>query len=271
MKSCSNVALRGAIPQSERSPYHRTVMGTWSEIEVASHACDLFEPDEPSPHGYVVLYLHGVHLTRLVDKAVFTELFDTHGLRVIAPMSQRSWWTDLICAEFDESMTAERHVRENVMAEIRHRWEVDVPQIALLGTSMGGQGALRLALKYPDTFPVAAGISPAIDYYTRFAEGDETLPLMYRDAEAARQDSATLHIHPLYWPRHTWFCCDPADHRWYESSERFRMKLGALGVPFTCDLDTTGGGHGFEYYSRMAPAAIEFITHALDRERLRVV
>ena len=246
-------------------------MGTWSEIEVASHACDLFEPDEPSPHGYTVIYLHGVHQNRLVDKPAFIEAFDAHGLRVIAPHSKRSWWTDHICAEFDSTITAQEHVRQNVMAEIRRRWDIDVPRIALLGTSMGGQGALRLALKFPDTFPIAAAISPAIDYQIRFDQGDETLPLMYRDAEVARQDTATLHIHPLYWPRHTWFCCDPADPDWYESSERIRMKLGALGIPFTCDLETTGGGHGFEYYSRMAADAVAFIANALDRERLRVV
>ena len=62
---------------------------------------------------------------------------------------------------------------------------------------------------------------------------------MYRDAEQARQDTATLHIHPLNWPRHQWFCCDPADYRWHDSADRLRMKLYSLGVPYECDLETT--------------------------------
>ena len=48
------------------------------------------------------------------------------------------------------------------------------------------------------------------------------------------------------------------------------MKMSALGIPHECDLETSGGGHGFEYYSRMAPAAMEFIVQRLDAERLRV-
>ena len=93
---------------------------------------------------------------------------------------------------------------------------------------------------------------------------------MYGDPEAARQDTATLHIHPLNWPRHQFFCCDPEDYRWWESADRLRMKLYSLGVPHVCDLETTGGGHGFDYYNKMAPRAIEFIVERLGQERRRV-
>ena len=40
---------------------------------------------------------------------------------------------------------------------------------------------------------------------------------------------------------------------------------------YQCDLETSGGGHGFEYYNRMAATALQFIVDALDRERLRLV
>jgi hypothetical protein len=120
-------------------------------------------------------------------------------------------------------------------------------------------------------FPVVAAISPAIDYQIRMQEGDETLPLMYRDAEQARQDTALLHIHPLNWPRRQWFCCDPQDYRWHESADRLRMKLYSLGVPFECDLETIGGGHGWTYYERMAEPALRFIFKSLESERLRIV
>jgi hypothetical protein len=101
-------------------------------------------------------------------------------------------------------------------------------------------------------------------------EGDETLAAMYRDSEAARQDTAILHIHPLNWPRHQFFCCDPADHRWWDSADRLRMKLWSLGVPFEADLETSGGGHGFGYYNMMAEKAVDFLARGLEEERLRV-
>jgi pimeloyl-ACP methyl ester carboxylesterase len=245
-------------------------MGTWTETTLAGHSCDVFEPSAPSEHGFVVIYLHGVHLNRLVDQPAFTEQFEKHGLRVFAPIAGRSWWTDKICEEFDAKLTAERHVLDNVVPHLAERWNALPPRIALLGTSMGGQGALRLSYKYPNIFPTVAALAPAVDYYLRFDEDDETLPLMYPDREAARQDTALLHIHPLNWPRNQFFCCDPKDYRWFDSADRLRMKLYSLGVPHESDLETTGGGHGFEYYNRMAERAIGFIAERLERERLRV-
>ncbi|MAV38632.1 MAG: esterase [Planctomycetaceae bacterium] len=247
-----------------------TPTGTWTEESVGGHPCDIYQPSHHHPHGFVVLYLHGVHLQQLHDKAPFMAAFDQHGLPVVAPRTQRSWWTDRICLEFDPQLTAERHVLDNVVPFIRDRWQLADSGIGLFGTSMGGQGALRLAYKHPQTFPVTAAISPAIDYQLRFDEGDETLPSMYRDAEQARQDTALLHIHPLNWPRHQFFCCDPSDYPWFDSAERLRMKLGSLGVPFESDLETTGGGHGFDYYNRMAEKTIGFLVSRLEKERLRV-
>jgi S-formylglutathione hydrolase FrmB len=238
---------------------------------LAGHECEIYEPPRPNVHDFVVLYLHGVHLNRLSDKPVFMREFDRHGLRVVCPRTARSWWADRICEEFDSQITAEQYVTQRVIPWIEEALGARPPQIALLGTSMGGQGALRLAFKHPRTFPVAAAISPAIDYHLRLDEGDETLALMYADREAARQDTATLHVHPLNWPRHVWFCCDPADARWHESADRLRMKMAALGIPFECDLETSGGGHGFEYYNARAAAAMEFIAARLESERLRVV
>ena len=186
----------------------------WAEELVGGHPCEIFEPSEVNPNGYVLLYLHGVHLGRLSDQSRFTELFQRHGLRVVGPITQRSWWTDRICPEFDATITAQQHILSNVLPFIMQRFDATPPRIALFGTSMGGQGALNLAYRHPDTFPVVAAISPAIDFQNRIEDiEDETDPLlqMYEDPESARQDTAILHVHPLNWPRGQYFCCDPAD------------------------------------------------------------
>jgi S-formylglutathione hydrolase FrmB len=136
---------------------------------------------------------------------------------------------------------------------------------------MGGQAALRMAYKHPNVFPTVAAISPAIDFQKRIAEGvDPGLEQMYGDEETARQDTATLHIHPLNWPRNQFFCCDPTDDRWHESTDRLRMKLSSLGVPFESDLAAEAGGHSFRYASHMAPRVIQFLADKLDQERRRV-
>jgi S-formylglutathione hydrolase FrmB len=244
----------------------------WSEVRVSGHTCRLFEPATPSAHGFTVIYLHCHLSASLRGYSAFTREFERHGLRVIEPVTGQSWWTDRIWTEFDANVSAESYVLSQVLPYFADRWNARPPQLALLGVSMGGQGALRIAYKHPNVFPTVAAISPAIDFQKRIEEAiDPGLESLYRDAEEARQDTATLHIHPLNWPRHQFFCCDPADTRWHESADRLRMKLWSLGVPFECDLETSAGGHSFEYASHMAPRAIDFIAKSLEQERLRLV
>ena len=49
------------------------------------------------------------------------------------------------------------------------------------------------------------------------------------------------------------------------------MKLSALGIPFDAELETPGGGHGFDYYNQMAPVAVGYLAERLEKERYRVV
>jgi S-formylglutathione hydrolase FrmB len=249
-----------------------SINNSWSNVDVAGHRCRVFEPARPSPHGFVVVYLHCSEAASLRNYPAFVDEFERYGLRVIEPVTGRSWWTDRIWPEFDATISAEGYVLEHVMPYVAERWAAQPPRLSLLGISMGGQGALRIAYKHPNVFPTVAAISPAIDFQKRIVEGvDPGLEYMYRDAEDARQDTALLHIHPLNWPRNQFFCCDPTDVRWHESADRLRMKLWSLGVPFECDLETTGGGHSFEYASRMAARAVGFLADRLERERLRIV
>jgi S-formylglutathione hydrolase FrmB len=246
--------------------------GIWSQIELAGHICRTYEPASPNPHNYTVVYLHCSEAASLRGYPAFVHEFDRYGLRVIEPVTGRSWWTNRIWPEFDREISAEGFVLNHVLPFVAEKWQAVPPRLALLGVSMGGQGALRMAYKYPNIFPTVAAISPAVDFQKRIDEGvDPGLEYMYRDTEDARQDSALLHIHPLNWPRNQFFCCDPTDLRWHDSADRLRMKLASLGVPFECDLETDAGGHSFAYASHMAPRAIEFIAKKLEQERLRVV
>lgn len=260
------------MPREKRRMPLPPSAGRWERVELAGHPCDVYEPPERNPHGYAVIYLHGVRLALLSENETFTREFAEHGLPVLAPITQRSWWSDKICPEFDPQLTAERHVLDNVLPYATQRWGSTPPQVALLGTSMGGQGALRFAFKHPNRFPICAAIAPAIDYQLRFYEDqEETLPQMYPDAEAVRQDTATLHVHPLNWPRNIFFASDPADIRWHDSAQKLRMKLAALGIPHEYDLETSGGGHSWEYYNLLAPRAIHFLSERLEHERRRVL
>lgn len=242
----------------------------WSQVEVAGHECRIYEPNSKNSHCQAIIYLHDVDEIEDLACPEFWDRLDCHGYPMIAPQTGRSWWNNCVHAPFDTQHSAEKYVVDCVMQWMADRWNARPPMIGLCGVGMGGQGALRLAYKYPDLFPVAVGISPAIDFYERMEDySDDSLLEMYADPEQARQDTATLHIHPLNWPRNQFFCCDPEDNLWWNSSDRLRMKLSSLGVPFDCDLETSTVGRA-AYLAKIADRAIDFLETSLEKERLRL-
>src|SRR5215210_677583 len=116
-----------------------TQTGVWSKVDVAGHLCRIFKPAEPSPHNYTVIYLHCSEAASLGSYPAFVREFDRYGLRVIEPVSGRSWWTARIWHEFDPAISAESYVLVHVVPYIANRWNAKPTQLALLGVSMGGQ------------------------------------------------------------------------------------------------------------------------------------
>jgi S-formylglutathione hydrolase FrmB len=249
----------------------------WSVIEVGGHPCELHAPPDPLPDRALV-YLHGVRERWLQDMPALTARGEEHRLPVIAPRTGRSWWLDRIVPAFDRGVTPERFVVDAVRGEVARRFGVAPPGIALVGTSMGGQGALRIAYRHPAVFPVAAAVAPAIDFHQAMREaGDrddgeyyDTLWQLFGDVERARQETAILHVHPLNWPRHQFFASDPADVHWHDGATRLHSKLVALGIPHTARLEPHGGGHSVAFYDAVAPALIRFVLDALDQEARRL-
>ncbi len=98
------------------------------------------------------------------------------------------------------------------------------------------------------------------------------LPLdeIYPDQEAARQDTITLWLHPLNWPRHQLLMCDPTDVEWFEGTERLASKLSSTGIPFELDFTTSHGGHSWTYFNHVAPRVVQFLRDALEKERRRL-
>jgi pimeloyl-ACP methyl ester carboxylesterase len=171
-----------------------------------------------------MLYLHDTD-GRLPDS--LTELLIGQRLAAVYPRCAACWWSDLICPAFDASRSVERWLIEDLLPFIKELW----PHVAVAGAGMGGQGALRLAFKYPDRFRIVAAIDAALDHHELYGSGT-ALDEMYASREHCRQDTAILHIHPARQPAHIWFACDPAS-RWFRGNDRLHEKLSALGVVHT--------------------------------------
>jgi pimeloyl-ACP methyl ester carboxylesterase len=243
-------------------------MGAWRQVEIGGKPADAFEPAQVDS-GAAVLFLHGHGLITLLDNPAYTAELERTGLRCLCPHGRRSWWGDRLCSEFDPRVTPADYIRRQVLPWMKDAWGTVPPMIALLGVSMGGQGALRLVYRFPQEFPIVAALAPMVDFQNWYGRG---LPLdaMYDSAEGARQDTATLLVHPLNWPRHQLLMCDPGDREWFEGTERLASKLSSTGIPFETDFTTRHGGHSWEYFNHIAPAALRFIHERLEQERRRL-
>jgi S-formylglutathione hydrolase len=241
----------------------------WESTEIGGKPADVYGPPTQKPR-YGVIHLHGAGLETLRDNKEFTRLFDQLNLACVCPHGARSWWTDRICPEFDPQISAERYLLEQIVPFFRVRWQLAPRSVGIQGISMGGQGALRLAFKYPEVFPIVAAIAPALDYHELYGQGTP-LDDMYDSREQCRQDTVILHIHPSKYPSRIFFCIDPDDAMWYRGNDRLHEKLSALGIPHEVDLTTSGGGHTWDYYNRMAERVENFIVSGLEQESLRLV
>lgn len=239
----------------------------WSHVEVAGKSAEVFEP--PAGPRFGLITLHGVGEETYADKPVFTHWLRELQFACVCPRGRRSWWADRICPEFDSHLTAERYVIHGVQPFFAQYWGLRERQVGLTGISMGGQGALRIAFKHPERFPVVAAIAPAIDHHEWYGQGSP-LDEMYDSKEQCRQDTVLMHIHPSQQPRHVFFCVDP-DDGWQRGNDRLHEKLTALGVAHECDLDTRAGGHTWEYYNHAWPRVLKFVVAGLEQESRRLL
>ncbi len=244
---------------------------TWTAIDLAGKSADVYDlaPSSAGPR-FGVLFLHAYDARSLRDQPDFNRFLAEFRLACVCPHAPHTWWADRICPPFDLQLTAERYLLQSVVPYFQQRWGLGTRSLGLLGISMGGQGALRLGFKYPDTFAVVAALASAIEYHELYGQG---LPLdeMYDSKEQCRQDTAPMHVQPNRYPPHLFFACDPDDVHWHQGNDRLHEKLSALGVEHECDLTTRAGGHTWAYFNHQAERSLRFLQTGLDMQSRRLL
>ncbi|TWT96626.1 hypothetical protein Pla108_23950 [Botrimarina colliarenosi] len=234
--------------------------------------------EPPGPVAGVVVLLHDADGLTPLDDPAWAAALGAHELAAVAPLAGDPWWTDRP-ATGDDAPSAESLLLDGIIPWARDRWG-DTTPLALAGVGAGAHGALRIAYKRARQFPVVAAWRPAVDCHLLIdrrmpppagvsPEAVRSLAARYRDAEACRQDSALLHLHPLGWPRRQWLGC-PADDPWWEGADRLRMKLAASGVPFEGELDISPSSAANANDPAVADRVVGWIAAALQAERRRV-
>lgn len=92
--------------------------------------------------------------------------FAEHGLILVMPEGNSSYYTNAVEHPQDRY---EDYIVNDLILDVENRFPVaaDRQSRAIAGVSMGGYGAIKIALRYPKLFAFAGGLSPAVDVPSR--------------------------------------------------------------------------------------------------------
>lgn len=112
----------------------------------------------------VVYLLHGLtgHYTNWLEKTKLTDHAAPYGLIVVTPEGNDSWYSDSVTVPTEKYET---YIINELLPDVQRRFRtIDSREgRAIAGLSMGGYGALKFGMKYPQTFVFAGSMSGALD------------------------------------------------------------------------------------------------------------
>jgi len=120
------------------------------------------------PTHYPVLYLlHGLtgHYSDWLSKTKLTQYATQYRLIIVTPEGNDGWYTDGAAVPTDKY---ESYILEELIPDVERRFRAIKAREgrAIAGLSMGGYGALKFGVKYPERFIFAASMSGALDAAT---------------------------------------------------------------------------------------------------------
>jgi len=195
------------------------------------------------------------------------------GFVLVAPRGDHGYWSDA----WDGSRRYESWLVETLVPAIERRFAVrtDRGGRAVTGISMGGYGAIKLALRRPDLFGQASSLSGALipldpESVTGYSWLQRRIlrrvfgPLERSDAYS-RNDLRQLARAPAPAdpPRLLLRCGDSDKYRLDEAAAKLAALLETSGWPVERRIEP--GGHDWSYWRRSAPD--QLVWHAAAFER----
>lgn len=221
--------------------------------------------------GSGILWRHGV-AQRLSAAMAAGEL---PPFLLVAPEGGRAFWAD----SHDGERRYETWLLDELPRQVAERWPVRPGPAgrAVVGISMGGHGALRMALRRPGEIGAAAALSglvPPLEWDLV----EDTNPLVRRMLKRAfgpsREDN-TLRRNDLYRLMPALYGIPPErrprllvragsgdEYRFDDASYLFAMVARDNGVEVELVLEP--GGHDWDYWSRSAGEVVAWALRALD-------
>jgi putative tributyrin esterase len=149
-----------AAARVERVPFESRLVGAALPYNVVLPPG--YEAKSSAQTRYPVLYLlHGLGGSAddwVSQRARLADYAAQYRMIIVAPEGRDGWYTDGATAATDKF---ESYFVEELLPDVQRRFRT-VEGRAVAGLSMGGYGALKFGLKYPERFAFAASMSGAL-------------------------------------------------------------------------------------------------------------
>ena len=194
---------------------------------------------------------------------------------IAMPDAGNSWYVDSATNSADKY---EAYIVEDFIREIdaRYRTKPERSARAIAGLSMGGYGAVKFALKYPDQFSFVGGISAALDAagdldetHSEFREG-----LRKAFGEAGNPARQQNDVFPLLAAADMkalpYFYLDcGADDMFLGVNHRLAARLQQMKIPY--EFHEMPGGHEWNYWDGAIQRFLNVVVRQKFAERTRRV
>lgn len=211
-------------------------------------------------HGYDGSYNNWI---RRVPE--LTGYADTYQLMIVCPDGGKSsWYFD---SPVDSSMRYETYISGEVVSYIdtHYRTIADKAHRVITGLSMGGHGALFLALRHPDVFGASGSMSGGFD----LSDSKQRFEISKRIGDTLTYAS-NWHNLSIYYllekyantPVKIIFDCGINDI-FIESNRKTHQKMLELKIPH--EYTERPGAHNWDYWRNSLPYQLLFFTHFFQK------
>jgi S-formylglutathione hydrolase FrmB len=228
----------------------------------------IYLPNASASSRVPVLYLlHGVggNYTNWMTASHISEQAKKYNMAIIlADGGSYSWYVD---SPVDSSSRYESYLVQELMPYVEAHYQVrSLPSArAISGLSMGGHGAISLALKHPQLFGAVSSMSGILDLtihptmwsgwqLDRVLGAWEVLP---QNWHANNCYDLILHSHaalPVLY-----FDCGLEDHIALQDNQKFARRLDSLHLAYTYREST--GGHRWDYWDQQLDSHLAFFSN----------
>ncbi|MBQ7649361.1 MAG: esterase family protein [Victivallales bacterium] len=240
--------------------FSSAVLGKACQMNIIIPQSPINPADKPYPVLYLLHGLAGDH-SSWMRRTSIERYAAAYDLVIVMPNGDRSFYTDAQKGFRYWTMLSEElpQVVSSMLPV-----STDREKTFAAGLSMGGYGALKLALRCPDKFAAAAGLSSVADIKNRIFKHQPTPELeriFLKDGVLADPDNDLMLLADkalkFPTPPRIMSVCGTEDGL-YENNQTFRRHMEAINYPNYTYLEGPGS-HSWDFWDKWIPTALQFL------------